>query len=111
MEGSQVIFSRTCSSNYLRFKIISNIPSACNDCFVKKIINNFNGKINNYYGRMLLHGKNLKNKYVKKGIEKHNEKVIKKDFYKGYENSVRMKKEQEWNKINKLVNLNLFNLE
>ena len=29
---------------------------------------------------MLLHGKNLKNKYVKKGIEKHNEKVIKKIF-------------------------------
>ena len=26
-EGSQVIISRTCSSNYLRFKIISNIPS------------------------------------------------------------------------------------
>ena len=110
MEGSQVIFSRTCSSNYLRFKIISNIPSvACNDCFVKKIINNFNGKINNYYGRMLLHEKNLKNKYVKKGIEKHNEKVVKKMFTRDMKYSVWMKKEQEWNKITKLVNLNLFN--
>jgi uncharacterized protein YeaO (DUF488 family) len=58
---------------------------------------------------MLIHENNNKNKYVKIGIEKHNEKGVKKMFARDMKYSVWMKKIQEWNKITKLVYLNLIN--
>ena len=88
-------FHQLMKFNGRHLEIINNISSiACVDCLVKKIINNFNGKINNYYGTLLLHENN--HKYTKSVIEKSNEKANKKTFTRDMKYSVHTKKEQEW---------------
>jgi tetratricopeptide (TPR) repeat protein len=72
------------------------VSEACYDCLVKKIINYFNGKINNYYGIMLIHEKNPFSEYTKSVNVKYSEKETKKIFTRDMRYSVFMKKEQEW---------------
>ena len=72
------------------------VSKSCYDCLVKKIINNFNGKINNYYGIMLIHEKNPFSEYTKRVNVKYSEKANKKIFARDMKYSVFMKKEQEW---------------
>lgn len=94
-EDESINFEKLMEFDGRQLKIINNIQSiACVDCLVNKIINNFNGKINNYYGTLLIHENN--HKYTKSVIEKSNEKANKKIFTRDMKYSVQMKKEQEW---------------
>tara|TARA_B100001093_G_scaffold516590_1_gene595756 strand:+ start:330 stop:1817 length:1488 start_codon:yes stop_codon:yes gene_type:complete len=106
----RLVFDDIIKFNGSKLEVVNTIQSrACLDCLVKRLINNFDCKINNYYGSLLLHENNYK--YTKNIIQKGYEKMCRKMFLRDTRIGVHKSKEKEWNKITKLVNLNLFNYE
>ena len=106
----RLVFEDIIKFNGSKLEIVNNIQSrACLDCLVKRLINNFDCKINNYYGSLLLHENN--HKYTKNIFEKGYEKMNKKILLRDTRVSVYKSKEEEWNKITKLINHNMFNYE
>ena len=79
----RLVFEDIIKFNGSKLEIVNNIQSrACLDCLVKRLINNFDCKINNYYGSLLLHENNheyTKN-IIEKGYEKMNKKILLRDM-------------------------------